>query len=72
MPACLDLYKALVFIRGQSLTVIYNLELEFQVAELFNLLKTRVGELNMFINTQPSAVDEEYLCKQRFILQVML
>ncbi|XP_071894342.1 ATP-dependent RNA helicase TDRD9 isoform X3 [Anas platyrhynchos] len=43
-----------------------------EVAELFNLLKTRVGELNMFINTQPSAVDEEYLCKQRFILQVVM
>uniref|UniRef100_A0A8B9TN04 ATP-dependent RNA helicase TDRD9 n=1 Tax=Anas platyrhynchos TaxID=8839 RepID=A0A8B9TN04_ANAPL len=49
-----------------------KVKLEFQVAELFNLLKTRVGELNMFINTQPSAVDEEYLCKQRFILQVVM
>ncbi|XP_035182722.1 ATP-dependent RNA helicase TDRD9 isoform X1 [Oxyura jamaicensis] len=43
-----------------------------EVAELFNLLKTRVGEFNMFINTQPSAVDEEYVCKQRFILQVVM
>uniref|UniRef100_A0A8B9C312 ATP-dependent RNA helicase TDRD9 n=1 Tax=Anser brachyrhynchus TaxID=132585 RepID=A0A8B9C312_9AVES len=49
-----------------------KVKLEFQVAELFNLLKTRVGEFNMFINTQPSAVDEEYVCKQRFILQVVM
>ncbi|NXI69456.1 TDRD9 helicase, partial [Anseranas semipalmata] len=43
-----------------------------EVAELFLFLKKRVSEFNMFTNTQPFAVDEEYVCKQRFILQVVM
>lgn len=48
-----------------------NLELKFQVSELFHDLKMRVSAFNMYINAQPSDVDEEFVCKQRFILQVM-
>lgn len=49
-----------------------NLEIKFQVAELFHNLKRRVRAFNMHVKAKPSAVDQEYVCKQRFILQVML
>lgn len=49
-----------------------NLEIKFQVAELFHNLKKRVSAFNMHVKAQPSPMDEEYVCKQRFILQVML
>lgn len=52
--------------------LICNLEFKFQVEELFHYLKERVSAFNMFVNAQPSAMDEEYVYKQRFILQVML
>ncbi|KAM6204809.1 ATP-dependent RNA helicase TDRD9 isoform 2-T2 [Sarcoramphus papa] len=43
-----------------------------EVAELFHNLKKRVGAFNMCVNAQPSAVDQEYVYKQRFILQVVI
>ncbi|NWJ04029.1 TDRD9 helicase, partial [Crypturellus undulatus] len=43
-----------------------------EVAELFEELKQRVSVFNMHINTQPSPVDQEYVYKQRFILQVVI
>uniref|UniRef100_A0A8C5U221 RNA helicase n=1 Tax=Malurus cyaneus samueli TaxID=2593467 RepID=A0A8C5U221_9PASS len=49
-----------------------NLEIKFQVAELFHNLKRRVRAFNMHVKAQPSAVDQEYDCKQRFILQVVI
>ncbi|XP_032919521.1 ATP-dependent RNA helicase TDRD9 isoform X2 [Catharus ustulatus] len=42
------------------------------VAELFHNLKRRVRAFNMCVKAQPSAVDQEYVCKQRFILQVVI
>lgn len=42
------------------------------MAELFHNLKKRVSAFNMHVKAQPSPMDEEYMCKQRFILQVML
>ncbi|XP_008937811.1 PREDICTED: putative ATP-dependent RNA helicase TDRD9 [Merops nubicus] len=42
------------------------------VAELFHNLKRQVGEFNMRVNAQSSAVDQEYIYKQRFILQVVI
>uniref|UniRef100_A0A8D2QCZ7 RNA helicase n=1 Tax=Zonotrichia albicollis TaxID=44394 RepID=A0A8D2QCZ7_ZONAL len=49
-----------------------NLEIKFQVAELFHNLKKRVSAFNMHVKAQPSPMDEEYVCKQRFILQVVI
>ncbi|NXA39418.1 TDRD9 helicase, partial [Eudromia elegans] len=43
-----------------------------EVAELFEELKQRVSVFNMHINTRPSPVDQEYVYKQRFILQVVI
>ncbi|NXA46282.1 TDRD9 helicase, partial [Nothocercus julius] len=43
-----------------------------EVAELFEELKQRVSVFNMHINTQPSPMDQEYVYKQRFILQVVI
>ncbi|NWU62113.1 TDRD9 helicase, partial [Pterocles burchelli] len=43
-----------------------------EVAELFRNLKGRVRAFNMCINAQPSALDEESVYKQRFILQVVI
>uniref|UniRef100_A0A8C4VQE2 RNA helicase n=1 Tax=Gopherus evgoodei TaxID=1825980 RepID=A0A8C4VQE2_9SAUR len=42
------------------------------VAELFEELKNRVKSFNMYINTQPPVMDQEYIYKQRFILQVVM
>ncbi|XP_061232265.1 ATP-dependent RNA helicase TDRD9 isoform X1 [Neopsephotus bourkii] len=43
-----------------------------EVAQLFHNLKERVSAFNMHVNAQPSAVDQERLYKQRFILQVVI
>ncbi|KAM6073675.1 ATP-dependent RNA helicase TDRD9 isoform 5-T7 [Chlamydotis macqueenii] len=43
-----------------------------EVAELFHNLKKRVRAFNMRVNAQPSAVDQECVYKQRFILQVVI
>ncbi|XP_027493936.1 ATP-dependent RNA helicase TDRD9 isoform X2 [Corapipo altera] len=43
-----------------------------EVAELFHNLKRRVRAFNMYVNARPSAVDQEYVNKQRFILQVVI
>ncbi|XP_068016320.1 ATP-dependent RNA helicase TDRD9 [Melanerpes formicivorus] len=43
-----------------------------EVSELFHNLKVRVKAFNMYVNTQPSAVDQEFVYKQRFILQVVI
>ncbi|NXL84780.1 TDRD9 helicase, partial [Alectura lathami] len=43
-----------------------------EVAELVKLLKDRIRPFNMHVNPEPSAVDQEYVYKQRFILQVVM
>ncbi|KAM7164884.1 ATP-dependent RNA helicase TDRD9 isoform 1-T1 [Macrochelys suwanniensis] len=43
-----------------------------EVAELFEELKNRIKSFNMYINTQPPVMDQEYKYKQRFILQVVM
>uniref|UniRef100_A0A8C3I5A0 Tudor domain containing 9 n=1 Tax=Chrysemys picta bellii TaxID=8478 RepID=A0A8C3I5A0_CHRPI len=43
-----------------------------EVAELFEELKNRIKPFNMYINTQPPVLDQEYMYKQRFILQVVM
>ncbi|XP_041903664.1 ATP-dependent RNA helicase TDRD9 isoform X2 [Corvus kubaryi] len=43
-----------------------------EVAELFHNLKRRVSAFNMHVKAQPSAMDQEYVHKQRFILQVVI
>ncbi|NXW49350.1 TDRD9 helicase, partial [Nyctiprogne leucopyga] len=43
-----------------------------EVEELFHYLKKQVSAFNMFVSAQPSAMDEEYVYKQRFILQVVI
>ncbi|XP_052549791.1 ATP-dependent RNA helicase TDRD9 isoform X2 [Tympanuchus pallidicinctus] len=43
-----------------------------EVAELIELLKERVKQFNMHVNTQLSAMDQEYAYKQHFILQVVM
>ncbi|XP_017663142.1 PREDICTED: putative ATP-dependent RNA helicase TDRD9 isoform X1 [Lepidothrix coronata] len=43
-----------------------------EVAELFHNLKRRVRAFNMYVNAPPSTVDQEYVNKQRFILQVVI
>lgn len=42
------------------------------MAELIELLKERVKQFNMHVNTQLSAMDQEYAYKQHFILQVII
>ncbi|XP_068255333.1 ATP-dependent RNA helicase TDRD9 isoform X1 [Nyctibius grandis] len=43
-----------------------------EVAELFHNLKKQVRAFNMCVNAQPSAMDQECIYKQRFILQVAI
>ncbi|NXX45654.1 TDRD9 helicase, partial [Tricholaema leucomelas] len=43
-----------------------------EVSELFHNLQMRVRAFNMYVNAQPSDVDQEFVCKQRFILQVVI
>ncbi|NXF33873.1 TDRD9 helicase, partial [Nyctibius bracteatus] len=43
-----------------------------EVAELFHDLQKRVKAFNMHVNAQPSAMDQECVYKQRFILQVAI
>ncbi|NXC43189.1 TDRD9 helicase, partial [Penelope pileata] len=43
-----------------------------EVADLVQLLKDRIKPFNMYVSTPPSAVDREYVHKQRFILQVVM
>ncbi|XP_042655135.1 ATP-dependent RNA helicase TDRD9 isoform X2 [Tyto alba] len=43
-----------------------------EVAELFHNLKRRVRAFNMCVKAQPSAMDQECVYKQRFILQVVI
>ncbi|XP_052639292.1 ATP-dependent RNA helicase TDRD9 isoform X3 [Harpia harpyja] len=43
-----------------------------EVAQLFHNLEKRVRAFNMCVNAQPSAMDQECVYKQRFILQVVI
>ncbi|XP_069639431.1 ATP-dependent RNA helicase TDRD9 isoform X3 [Haliaeetus albicilla] len=43
-----------------------------EVARLFHNLEKRVRAFNMCVNAQPSAMDQERVYKQRFILQVVI
>uniref|UniRef100_A0A8C8AEG8 ATP-dependent RNA helicase TDRD9 n=1 Tax=Otus sunia TaxID=257818 RepID=A0A8C8AEG8_9STRI len=45
---------------------------QFQVAELYYNLKKRVSAFNMYVETEPSAKDQECVYKQRFILQAVI
>lgn len=41
-----------------------------QVAELYEELKGRISQFNMYVDSRRPAVDQEHAYKQRFILQV--
>ncbi|XP_037687633.1 ATP-dependent RNA helicase TDRD9 [Choloepus didactylus] len=43
-----------------------------EVAELYEELKTRISQFNMYVGSQRPVLDQEYTHKQRFILQVVL
>ncbi|CAO2587500.1 ATP-dependent RNA helicase TDRD9 [Lemmus lemmus] len=43
-----------------------------EVAELYEELKNRVSQFNMFVDPRHPVLDQEYPYKQRFILQVVL
>uniref|UniRef100_A0A8C5L9R0 RNA helicase n=1 Tax=Jaculus jaculus TaxID=51337 RepID=A0A8C5L9R0_JACJA len=43
-----------------------------EVAELYEELKTRISQFNMYMDPQRPVLDQEYPYKQRFILQVIL
>uniref|UniRef100_A0A3Q1LTL4 ATP-dependent RNA helicase TDRD9 n=1 Tax=Bos taurus TaxID=9913 RepID=A0A3Q1LTL4_BOVIN len=43
-----------------------------EVAELYEELKTRVSQFNMYVDSRRPVLDQEYKYKQRFILQVVL
>ncbi|GAB1297823.1 ATP-dependent RNA helicase TDRD9 [Apodemus speciosus] len=43
-----------------------------EVAELYEELKTRISQFNMFVDPRHPVLDQEYPYKQRFILQVVL
>ncbi|XP_021099398.1 putative ATP-dependent RNA helicase TDRD9 isoform X3 [Heterocephalus glaber] len=43
-----------------------------EVAELYEELKSRVSQFNMYVDPQQPSLDPEYPYKQRFILQVVL
>ncbi|XP_036700018.1 ATP-dependent RNA helicase TDRD9 isoform X3 [Balaenoptera musculus] len=43
-----------------------------EVAELYEELKTRISQFNMYVDSRRPVMDQEYTYKQRFILQVVL
>ncbi|XP_072819932.1 ATP-dependent RNA helicase TDRD9 isoform X1 [Vicugna pacos] len=43
-----------------------------EVAELYEELKTRISQFNMYVDSRRPVMDQEYVYKQRFILQVVL
>ncbi|EPY78551.1 hypothetical protein CB1_001049006 [Camelus ferus] len=43
-----------------------------KVAELYEELKTRISQFNMYVDSRRPVMDQEYVYKQRFILQVVL
>ncbi|XFG12231.1 hypothetical protein AB1E19_015855 [Capra hircus] len=43
-----------------------------EVAELYEELKTRISQFNMYVDSRRPVMDQEYAYKQRFILQVVL
>ncbi|KAF4018174.1 hypothetical protein G4228_009423 [Cervus hanglu yarkandensis] len=43
-----------------------------EVAELYEELKTRISQFNMYVGSRRPVMDQEYTHKQRFILQVVL
>ncbi|XP_031211807.1 ATP-dependent RNA helicase TDRD9 isoform X2 [Mastomys coucha] len=43
-----------------------------EVAELYEELKNRISQFNMFVDPRHPALDQEYPYKQRFVLQVVL
>uniref|UniRef100_A0A8B9ZCB2 RNA helicase n=1 Tax=Buteo japonicus TaxID=224669 RepID=A0A8B9ZCB2_9AVES len=59
-------------LRTVLICLICNLEFKFQVAQLFHNLEKRVRAFNMCVNAQPSAMDQERVYKQHFILQVVI
>uniref|UniRef100_A0A8C0V1W8 RNA helicase n=1 Tax=Cyanistes caeruleus TaxID=156563 RepID=A0A8C0V1W8_CYACU len=67
-----DAYRKKLFFAGNSRSDCIAILNAFRVAELFHNLKKRVSAFNMHVKAQPCAVDQEYLCKQRFILQVVI
>uniref|UniRef100_A0A672UG37 RNA helicase n=1 Tax=Strigops habroptila TaxID=2489341 RepID=A0A672UG37_STRHB len=64
-----DGYRNKLFFAGNSKSDCIAIVNAFKVAELFHNLKERVSAFNMHVNAQPSAVDQECLYQQRFILQ---
>ncbi|XP_057589558.1 ATP-dependent RNA helicase TDRD9 [Hippopotamus amphibius kiboko] len=43
-----------------------------EVAELYEELKTRISQFNMYVDSRRPVMDQEYTYKQRFVLQVVL
>ncbi|KAK2497836.1 hypothetical protein MC885_006939 [Smutsia gigantea] len=43
-----------------------------EVAELYEELKNRISQFNMYVGSQWPVMDQEYMYKQQFILQVVL
>ncbi|XP_073752050.1 ATP-dependent RNA helicase TDRD9 isoform X3 [Callorhinus ursinus] len=43
-----------------------------EVAELYEELKNRISQFNMYVDSRRPVMDQEYIYKQRFILQVVL
>uniref|UniRef100_A0A8C0LRP5 RNA helicase n=1 Tax=Canis lupus familiaris TaxID=9615 RepID=A0A8C0LRP5_CANLF len=43
-----------------------------KVAELYEELKNRISQFNMYVDSRRPVMDQEYIYKQRFILQVVL
>uniref|UniRef100_A0A8B9FEW3 RNA helicase n=1 Tax=Amazona collaria TaxID=241587 RepID=A0A8B9FEW3_9PSIT len=67
-----DGYRNKLVFAGNSKSDCIAIVNAFKVAQLFHNLKERVSAFNMHVNAQPSAVDQECLYKQRFILQVVI
>ncbi|XP_014646068.1 PREDICTED: putative ATP-dependent RNA helicase TDRD9 isoform X1 [Ceratotherium simum simum] len=43
-----------------------------EVAELYEELKNRISQFNMYVDSRRPVMDQEYIHKQRFVLQVVL
>uniref|UniRef100_A0A8V5GBV2 RNA helicase n=1 Tax=Melopsittacus undulatus TaxID=13146 RepID=A0A8V5GBV2_MELUD len=67
-----DGYRNKLFFADNSKSDCIAIVNAFKVARLFHNLKERVSAFNMHVNPAPSAVDQECLYKQRFILQVVM
>ncbi|MEJ1275955.1 hypothetical protein NN561_006854 [Cricetulus griseus] len=68
----LDGYRNKVHFSGSSKSDCLALVEAFRVAELYEELKNRISQFNMFVDPRHPVLDQEHPYKQRFILQVVL